>query len=118
MKYDILIAGVGGQGLVLASRLIGAAAIGAGFFARTSETIGMSQRGGCVVSNVRIGDEFLSPSVPTGQADLIIGSELCETARNLAKLKPHGTRLLYRLECKNIIPIKCLQTSKAMSKIL
>ncbi len=54
-KYDILIAGVGGQGTVLASRLIAAAAIGQGSFARTSETIGMSQRGGCVVSHVRIG---------------------------------------------------------------
>jgi indolepyruvate ferredoxin oxidoreductase beta subunit len=97
MNYDILIAGVGGQGLVLSSRLIGAAAIGAGLFARTSETIGMSQRGGCVVSNVRIGDEWQSPVVPAGEADLIIGSELCETVRNLAKLKPHGSVILNSL---------------------
>ena len=90
MKYDILISGVGGQGQVLASRLIGAAAIGAGFRARTGETIGMAQRGGCVVSNVRVGDDLMSPTVPYGQADLIIGFELCETARVLPRLSSFG----------------------------
>lgn len=94
MKYDILITGVGGQGQVLASRLLGAAAIACGQSVRTGETIGMAQRGGCVVSNVRIGDEVRSPSVPDGQADLIIGFELCETVRSLKKLRPGGRVLL------------------------
>lgn len=90
MKCDILIAGVGGQGQVLASRLLGAAAIDAGLSVRTSETIGMSQRGGCVTSSVRIGGSTLSAAVPQGQADLIIGFEICETARNLDRLGENG----------------------------
>lgn len=94
MKYDILISGVGGQGQVLASRLIGAAAIEAGLSARTGETIGMAQRGGCVLSNVRIGDGIASPSVPLGHADLIIGFELCETARVLNRLGSCGRVIL------------------------
>ncbi|MDR3552117.1 MAG: indolepyruvate oxidoreductase subunit beta [Clostridia bacterium] len=94
MKYDILITGVGGQGQVLASRLLGAAAILAGFSARTGETIGMAQRGGSVVSNVRIGDEAMSPAVPLLGADLIIGFEICETARVLGRLKPGGCVIL------------------------
>ena len=90
MKIDILIAGVGGQGQVLASRLIGAAAIAEGHFVRTGETIGMSQRGGCVMSHVRIGGESMSATVPYGYADLIIGFELCETVRGLKRLSPEG----------------------------
>ena len=94
MKYDILISGVGGQGQVLASHLLGAAAIEAGFNARTGETIGMAQRGGCVVSNVRIGDGAMSSSVPMGHADLVIGFELCETARVLNRLCDSGSVIL------------------------
>jgi indolepyruvate ferredoxin oxidoreductase, beta subunit len=90
MKFDILISGVGGQGTVLASRLLAASAIEAGYFTRTSETIGMSQRGGSVVSHVRIGSEKESPIIPLRSADLLIGSELAEAARSLEKLKPNG----------------------------
>ena len=94
MKTDILIAGVGGQGQVLASRLLGAAALDAGFCLRTSETIGMSQRGGCVTSSVRIGGEPLSSAVPTGKADLILGFELCETVRSLSRLRAGGAAVV------------------------
>lgn len=90
MKCDILIAGVGGQGQVLASRLLGEAAIDAGFNVRTGETIGMSQRGGCVTSNVRIDGSALSSAVPLGQADIIVGFEICETVRNLSRLSAGG----------------------------
>ncbi len=90
MKFDILIAGVGGQGTVLASRLLAAAAIKAGYYARTSETIGMAQRGGCVVSHVRIGSEEASPIIPYGTADLLIGFEPSEAARNINRLAPSG----------------------------
>lgn len=90
MKCDILIAGVGGQGQVLASRLLGEAAIGSGFNVRTSETIGMSQRGGSVTSNVRIGGSALSATVPIAEADLLIGFEICETVRNIDRLSPDG----------------------------
>lgn len=89
-KYDILISGVGGQGTVLASRLIAAAAILQGSFARTSETIGMSQRGGCVVSHVRINSEKSSSIIPTAGADMLIAFELSEAARSLPRLKKGG----------------------------
>ena len=75
MELNVLLAGVGGQGTVLASRLIAQAAMDKGFFARTAETIGMAQRGGCVVSHVRVGEEVYSPLIPLGTADLLIGFE-------------------------------------------
>ncbi len=89
-KYDILIAGVGGQGTVLASRLLAAAAISQGSFARTSETIGMSQRGGCVVSHVRINSEKSSSIIPMASADMLIAFELSEAARSMPRLKKGG----------------------------
>jgi indolepyruvate ferredoxin oxidoreductase beta subunit len=90
MKYDILIAGVGGQGTVLASRLIAASAIEAGYFSRTSETIGMAQRGGCVVSHVRMDSKDAGSIIPQRMADLLIGFEPSEAARNLYRLAPDG----------------------------
>lgn len=89
-KYDILISGVGGQGTVLASRLIAAAAIKQGSFARTSETIGMSQRGGCVVSHVRINSEKSSSIIPLSSADMLIAFELSEAARSIPRLRKGG----------------------------
>lgn len=90
LKFDILISGVGGQGTVLASRLIAAAAIKQGSFARTSETIGMSQRGGCVVSHVRINSEKSSSIIPFENADMIIAFELAEAARSIPRLSKDG----------------------------
>ena len=90
MEYDILLTGVGGQGVVLASRLLAAAAIECGILARTSETIGMAQRGGSVTSHVRIGNNKSSAIIPDGKADLLIGFEPAEVARNIHKLAPHG----------------------------
>lgn len=89
-KFDILIAGVGGQGTVLASRLIAAAAIKQGRFARTSETIGMSQRGGCVVSHVRIDSQKSSAIIPFEGANMIIAFELAEAARSISRLAKGG----------------------------
>lgn len=89
MNKSILLAGVGGQGTVLASKLIAQAAIDLGFSARTAETIGMAQRGGCVVSHVRIGNAF-SPLIPKGGADMIIGFEPAEAVRCLPYLKKGG----------------------------
>jgi len=90
MKYDILIAGVGGQGVVLASRMLALAAMKAGFRVSTAETIGMSQREGSVSSHIRIGDEIQGSLIPAGQADLLIGLEPAETVRNLPFLKKAG----------------------------
>ncbi|WP_269849076.1 2-oxoacid:acceptor oxidoreductase family protein [Methanosarcina horonobensis] len=89
-KYDILIAGVGGQGVVLASRMLALTAIKTGFHVSTAETIGMSQREGSVSSHVRIGDEISGSLIPAGKADLLIGLEPAETVRNLPFLKKNG----------------------------
>lgn len=89
--YNILLAGVGGQGTVLASRLIAAAAMARGEVAHTAETIGMAQRGGSVVSHVRIGEGTSSPLIPHGAADALIGFEPAEAVRALPYLKVGGT---------------------------
>lgn len=88
--YNILLSGVGGQGTVLASKLIAEAAISAGYNVHTAETIGMAQRGGCVVSHVRIGDGVYSPLIPKGTADIIIAFEPAEAVRTLMYLKQDG----------------------------
>lgn len=91
MTTNIMLAGVGGQGTVLASKLIAQSAMNRGQNARTAETIGMAQRGGCVVSHVRIGEELHSPMIPQGSADLLIGFEPAEAVRCLPYLKKGGT---------------------------
>ncbi len=88
---NCLLCGVGGQGTVLASRLIAHCAMKQGHFARTAETIGMAQRGGSVVSHVRIGDNIQSALIPQGSADLLIAFEPCEAVRCLPYLKEKGT---------------------------
>jgi len=90
MQYDILIAGVGGQGVILASRLLGLAAMKAGLHVTTAETIGMSQREGAVVSHIRLGNEISGPLIPKAGADLIIGMEPSEAVRNMPMLKQSG----------------------------
>jgi indolepyruvate ferredoxin oxidoreductase beta subunit len=86
-----MLSGVGGQGTVLASRLIAQAAMANGEMAMTAETIGMAQRGGCVVSHVRCGKEVASSLIPKGMADIIIGFEPNEAVRVLPYLKKGGT---------------------------
>jgi indolepyruvate ferredoxin oxidoreductase beta subunit len=90
MNKNCLICGVGGQGVVLASRLIASAAMDNGLFVRTAETIGMAQRGGSVVSHVRWGDDIHSPLIPFGEADLILALEPAEAVRALHYLKEGG----------------------------
>lgn len=92
--YNVLLAGVGGQGTVLASRLIAAAALARGETAHTAETIGMAQRGGSVVSHVRIGEGAHSPLIPHGMADVLIGFEPAEAVRALPYLKTGGTAVV------------------------
>ncbi|WP_256623195.1 indolepyruvate oxidoreductase subunit beta [Methanolobus chelungpuianus] len=94
MKFDILIAGVGGQGVVLASRLLATAAMDAGFHVATAETIGMAQREGSVTSHVRIGNEVCGSLIPQGTADLIIGLEPAEAARNLRYMRKGGSLIV------------------------
>ena len=91
---NIILCGVGGQGTVLASKLIAAAAMARGEAAHTAETIGMAQRGGSVVSHVRIGEGVYSPLIPKGQADLMIAFEPAEAVRNMTYLKPGAAAVI------------------------
>lgn len=100
MNKDILLCGVGGQGTVLASRLIAAAAMVCGETVHSAETIGMAQRGGSVTSHIRIGENAFSPLIPKGRADLILAFEPAEAVRNLPYLKEDGTVIV------NCIPVK------------
>jgi indolepyruvate ferredoxin oxidoreductase beta subunit len=88
---NILLVGVGGQGILLASEILSEAAMLAGFDVKKSEIHGMSQRGGSVVSHVRYGSEVFSPIVPEGEGDILFGFELMETCRSLPLIKPGGT---------------------------
>lgn len=94
MIFNCLLTGVGGQGTVLMSRLIGAAAIARGLDVRGSETIGMAQRGGSVVSHIRLGQDIHSPLIPRGKADLIIAFEPAEAVRVYTFLAPTGRMLV------------------------
>lgn len=92
MKVNCLLCGVGGQGIVMASKLLALAAMDKGLNVRTAETIGMAQRGGCVVSHVRMADEPIASSmIPEGEADVILAFEPGEAVRCLKYLKPDGT---------------------------
>lgn len=87
---NIMIVGVGGQGSLLASRLIGRLLVNEGYDVKVSEVHGMSQRGGSVVTYVRFGDKVYSPIIDEGGADYIISFELLEAARWLKYLAPGG----------------------------
>ena len=90
---NVLLTGVGGQGTVLAAKVLAQAALTKGWQVRTAETIGMAQRGGSVTSHVRMGsggEEVHSPLLTKGSADLIIAFEPGEAARVLPYLAPHG----------------------------
>ncbi len=92
MKFDLVIAGVGGQGNILASQAIAKCAMDAGFNVVNTETKGAAQRGGSVLSHVRISDkEIYSPLVPQGQADVLLGFEPLEALRYITILSPKGT---------------------------
>ncbi len=84
---NILLVGVGGQGILLASEILSETFMLAGFDVKKSEIHGMSQRGGSVVSHVRYGSEVFSPIVPEGEGDILFGFELLETCRYLPLLK-------------------------------
>lgn len=87
---NIMIVGVGGQGSLLASKLLGRLLMEQGFDVKVSEVHGMSQRGGSVVTFVRYGEKVHSPVIDQGQADAIVSFELLEAARWLGYLKPGG----------------------------
>jgi len=80
-KFDLLITGVGGQGVILASDIVGEAALAAGYDVKKTDTLGMAQRGGSVVSHVRIGQRVRSPLIKEGDVDILVAFEKLEAAR-------------------------------------
>ncbi len=102
MNKDIMLCGVGGQGTVLSSKIIAAAAMEEGNSVHSAETIGMAQRGGSVTSHVRIGDNAHSPLIPWGNADLILSFEPAEAVRNLKYLKKDGVAIVNTLATRPV----------------
>lgn len=90
MTTDILIVGVGGQGTLLASRVLGNLAIALGHDVKLSEVHGMAQRGGSVVTHVRFGDKVYAPTIDEGTADIILAFEKLEALRWVGRLKEGG----------------------------
>ncbi len=91
MKKDIILAGVGGQGILSIAAIIGTAAVNAGLFLKQSEVHGMSQRGGDVQSHLRLSsEEIASDLIPGGKTDLIVSVEPMESLRYLPMLSPNG----------------------------
>jgi len=88
--YNIVIAGVGGQGVILAGNIIGDAALSAGYDVKKTDTLGMAQRGGSVISHLRIAEEVYSPLISKGKVDILLAFEKLEAARWAGWLRPGG----------------------------
>lgn len=105
MIQNIMIAGVGGQGNLFASALLAKSAIRRGYQVLATETIGAAQRGGSVVSHLRVADQTLySPLIPDGQANYLVGFEPVELLRQVRKLKQEG---LYIMNSRPVLTIGC-----------
>ena len=101
---NIMIVGVGGQGTLLASRILGAVAVGGGYDVKVSEVHGMSQRGGSVVTYVKYDKKVYSPIIGKGEADIILAFELLEAYRALPYLKKGG-KMIVNTQKINPMPV-------------
>ncbi len=101
---NIMIVGVGGQGTLLASRILGKVAIKEGYDVKVSEVHGMSQRGGSVVTYVKYGEKVYSPIIDKGEADLILAFEMLEAMRALPYLKKGG-KMIANTQQMNPMPV-------------
>ena len=101
---NVLIVGVGGQGSLLASKLLGKVLLTKGYDIKVSEVHGMSQRGGSVVTYVRFGDKVYSPIIDKGEADFIVSFEMLEAARYTEFLKPDG-KIITNTQKINPMPV-------------
>jgi len=118
---NLMIVGVGGQGTLLASRLLGRIGLAAGFEVKLSEVHGMSQRGGSVVTYVKMGEKVYSPVISEGEADFIIAFEKLEAARYVSCLKKDGIIITNSAEIEPMsvitgaseYPHDCLEAMKA-----
>ena len=93
-KFDLLITGVGGQGVILASNIIGEVALAAGYDVKKTDTLGMAQRGGSVVSHVRLGPQVYSPLIQVSEVDVLLAFEKLEAARWSHYLGPEGVAIV------------------------
>jgi indolepyruvate ferredoxin oxidoreductase, beta subunit len=100
-ELNIIIAGTGGQGVVVLSELLGHAAVAAGFKVRGSEVLGMAQRGGSVFSNIRMGTDIEAPMTADGKCDIMIAVEPSEALRNVQYLGKNSTVVL---NIRKVIP--------------
>ena len=101
---NIMIVGVGGQGSLLASKLLGKLLVNEGFDVKVSEVHGMSQRGGSVVTYVRYGEKVYSPIIDKGEADIILAFEMLEAMRALPYLK-EGGKMIVNTQKMNPMPV-------------
>jgi len=97
MTTNILVVGIGGQGIMTAAEILAQAAVAEGFEAKKTEVAGMSQRGGVVSSHVRFGKQVLSPEVAPGEADVLLGFEAAEAMRWSHYLRPNGVAMINHL---------------------
>ena len=93
-KLDLLVTGAGGQGIILASDIIGETAIAAGYDVKKTDTLGMAQRGGSVLSNVRLARQVWSPLIKRGEVDILLALEKLEAARWAYYLRPRGIAIV------------------------
>lgn len=107
---NVVIAGLGGQGVIKASDILAAAALSAGLDVKKSELHGMSQRGGSVTSDVRFGDRVVSPMVPRGEADFLVVLEATQVEVNLPLLRPGGVLL-----APDLIPTDRLRNKRSLN---
>jgi indolepyruvate ferredoxin oxidoreductase beta subunit len=119
MKMDVVITGVGGQGNIFASLVISQYAMNKKMNVLGAETIGAAQRGGSVVSHIRISDGTIySPLISRGQADLLIGMEFVEMLRHMRLLNPKGTYLLNAMRIPTVLNNMGLDEYPATEEIL
>lgn len=94
---NILVSGIGGQGVMTAAEILSQTALNQGYDVKKTEVAGMAQRGGVVTSHVRFGDKVLSPSIPAGEADILVGFEPAEALRWCGQLRPGGVAMVNRV---------------------
>lgn len=104
---NILLAGVGGQGIILASKILAEGLIQAGYDVKMSEVHGMAQRGGSVTTQVRFGEKVYSPIIGKGQADILVSFETMETGKWLEFLKPNGKVVVNDFEIPSAPILAC-----------
>ena len=94
---NILVSGIGGQGVMTAAEILSQTALAQGYDVKKTEVAGMAQRGGVVTSHVRFGPKVLSPAIPDGEADILVGFEPAESLRWCNQLRPGGVAMVNRV---------------------